>query len=59
MDMTKEREIKKIKSDIAKEIFNDIENRFGCFRVLIGVSESAYTIFEELDKLKKKYINND
>ena len=53
MDMTK-----KLKSEIAKEIFDDIENRIGCFRVLIGVSEAAYSIFEELDNLKDKYTNN-
>lgn len=59
MDMTKWKETRKLKSDIAKEIFDDIENRIGCFRVLIGVSETAYTIFEELDELKNKYINNN
>lgn len=59
MDTIKNKDVAKLKSEIAKEIFDDIEGKFGCYRVLIGVSETVYTIFEELDKLKKKYTNND
>lgn len=58
MDTTNEKDIARLKSEIAKEIFDDIENSFGCYRVLIGLSEMAYTVFEELDKLKNKYIND-
>ena len=59
MNTIKNKNVSKLKSEIAKEIFDDIESKFGCYRVLIGVSEMAYTIFEELDKLKNKYINNN
>jgi hypothetical protein len=46
-------------SDVAREIFEEVEEQIGFFRKYMYCNESVRVIVDVLDTLKKKYIGED